>query len=196
MSVALQRPAPEVGTTLWRMHWRLVNPAEPRGERVPEPLACLITAIRGLRYHRTSVEWTEASRVEGGRVTQRHAWLTGPGWWLPEQRDAQDPAIVAYHPPTGSKLYATPAAALAQARREAEDRAERAARDCAQAARQVEAINAALAALPDGLADAVPRKGGRPWWAAHLPPGRPGPEPPLRTARLGPPGLNITEVDR
>ena len=137
---------PKVGDTLWRMRW-VEGPDLKRTPRRPEPLACVITEVVPpdsgvIRREHATVRWVED---EHGRVVALHAFVgLKPHDVAPE--DAA--AVIAYHPPTAVKLYATPAGALDQARREAEDRAERAAADVAQAARQVDAITEAIDALP------------------------------------------------
>ena len=138
---------PKVGDTLWRMRW-VEGPDLNRTPRRPEPLACVITEVVPpdsgvIRREHATVRWVED---EHGRVVALHAFVgLKPHDVAPE--DAA--AVIAYHPPTAVKLYATPAGALDQARREAVDRALRAKRDYEQADRQVDAINAALEALPE-----------------------------------------------
>jgi len=137
---------PKVGDTLWRMRW-VVPEGESRG-RIPEPLACVIFEVEPpgsdgvIRRDHTTVRWAED--VGNGREVRRHAFV---GLKPHDVGAADAAAVIAYHPPTAVKLYATPAGALDQARREAEARAERAAADVAQAARQVDAITEAIDAL-------------------------------------------------
>ena len=139
---------PKVGDTLWRMRW-VEGPDLKRTPRRPEPLACVIFEVEPpgsdgvIRRDHTTVRWAED--VGNGREVRRHAFV---GLKPHDVGAADAAAVIAYHPPTAVKLYATPAGALDQARREAEDRAERAAADVAQAVGQVDAITEAIDALP------------------------------------------------
>lgn len=136
-------PEVRVGDVLWRMRWVLLDPAKPRGHRDPQALGVTIDEVQDPDARRPypRVTWRES---DDRLRPERHALVGLRPSGMPDEAAA---AVVAYHPPTGCALYRTPAAAITEARRQAEVRRARAHTDLLQCVRQVAQLDHALRAL-------------------------------------------------